>query len=54
MEVGQGPNWGCSAKKEKNYSVPETGGGVKTFPFSAIVLILTASKIYGDVRLLIN
>jgi hypothetical protein len=23
MEVGQGPNWGCSAK-EKKYSAPET------------------------------
>jgi hypothetical protein len=26
MEVGQGPNWGCSAKEEKNGAMKENGG----------------------------
>jgi hypothetical protein len=32
MEIGQGPNWGCSAKKEKKGSCTTRGGPGRNWP----------------------
>jgi hypothetical protein len=48
MEVGQGPNWGCSAKEKKYIPIFHRSNYFKvTTPFNAEIFIESRSHIFS-------
>jgi hypothetical protein len=49
MEVGQGPNWGCSAKEQKHTTCVRAQAGVRVLGKSTVVASKFADKVSKEV-----